>query len=81
MSILYTAGVLAAFMAALYAAGRFMTGKRVRGVLIYAALGIGSLLALHALGENVGINLFTVLVSAVLGVPGTALIWLIGWIG
>ena len=81
MSILFTAGVLAVIMASMYAAGRFLTGRRMRSVLLYAALGVGSLWALHALGANVGLNMFTVLISAVLGMPGTALIWLIGWIG
>lgn len=81
MDILGTAGVLAAFMAALYASGRFLTGPKGRGVLTYAALGVGSLVTLHALGVRVGLNICTVLLSAVLGVPGTAMIWLIGRMG
>lgn len=80
MSILLTAGVLALFMIALYMAGKRLAGERYRSMLIYAALGVGSLFVLHALGAGVGINVFTVLLSAVLGVPGTALIWLIGLI-
>lgn len=80
MEILCTAGVLALFMAALYAASKLFAGPKMRGVLIYAALGVGSLWTLHALGAGVGINLLTLAVSAVLGVPGTALIWLVGMI-
>lgn len=80
MEILCTAGVLALFMAALYVSGRLLTGNKYRGALIYAALGVGSIFALHVLGAGVGINIVTVLLSAVLGVPGTALIWLIGLI-
>ena len=81
MEILFTAGILALYMAALYVAGRLFTGPKTRSVLIYAALGVGALLTLHALGAGVGVNLHTLAVSAVLGVPGTALIWLISVLG
>jgi hypothetical protein len=81
MTLLGTAGMLALFMAALYTAGKLFIGGRRRGFLLYAVFGVASLFTLHALHAGVGLNAVTMGVSALLGVPGTALIWLMSVIG
>lgn len=78
MELLGTAGILALFMAALFWCGRALVKKGRNGRLLYALCGVSSLFTLHALGTGVGVNVCTLLLSGVLGVPGTALVWILG---
>ena len=53
-------------------------------VACHAALGVGALylcnLALGWCGLFVGVNLVTAIIAGVLGIPGIALLYVVGWI-
>ncbi len=61
-------------MLALFAAGRMLVGARGWRRLVYGLAGVVALLCCRAAGLAVGLNLLTVGVSALLGVPGAALL-------
>ncbi len=65
--------ILAVLMAVLFAAGRALIGGRGWRRLFHAALGIGALFAAQTFLGNVTVNLVTLAVSGVLGVPGAVL--------
>lgn len=78
LSMLIVTGILAIFMGALFIAGRALVTLSGWRRMLYSGAGLGSLLALHFVGAGVGLNLFTVMLSLILGVPGTAMIWTLG---
>ena len=61
-------------MAALFVAGRMLVGARGWRRLVYGLAGVAALFIGKAAGLAVGLNLLTVAVSAVLGVPGALLL-------
>jgi hypothetical protein len=65
--------ILAVLMAVMFAVGRALIGGAGWRRLAHAGLGIVSLVAAQALWGNVSVNLVTLAVSSVLGLPGTVM--------
>ena len=65
--------ILALLMGVMFVSGRALIGGKGWRRLIHAGLGIAALLGMQALWGNVSVNLLTLAVSGVLGLPGAVL--------
>ncbi len=65
--------LLAALLMVLYVAGRALVGRRGWRWAVHALLGIGGLFAAQALWTGVSVNLVTLTISGVFGLPGAVM--------
>lgn len=65
--------ILAVAMAALFIFGRALISKRGWRWLVHAGLGIAALFVAQGAWGNVSVNLVTLVVSGLLGVPGAVM--------
>ncbi len=65
--------ILAVLMMVMFVAGRALIGGKGWRRLLHAGLGIAALFAAQAVWANVSVNLVTLAVSGVLGVPGAVM--------
>ncbi|MCL2810755.1 MAG: hypothetical protein FWD25_02575 [Clostridia bacterium] len=65
--------IMAVLMAVMFVLGRALIGGKGWRRLIHAGMGVAGLLGMQAIWGNVSVNLLTLAVSGVLGLPGAVL--------